>query len=61
MLQGAVVGLSGRRVYCLQGSAMHVYDMHLSATIRALLKQNDLEQAFQVGFSLLAPSPRKIL
>ena len=57
MLQGAVVGLSGRRVYCLQGSAMHVYDMHLSATIRALVKQNALEQAFQVGIPLLATLP----
>ena len=54
MLQGAVVGLSGRRVYCLQGSAIHVYDLHLSATIRALVKQSELEQAFKVGV-LLAP------
>ena len=40
---------------------IHIYDMHLSATIKALLKQNDLDQAFQVGLPLLAPAPCKIL
>ena len=48
LLQGAVVGFSMCKVYCLQDTTLHTYDVPLSATVRALLKRNDLHQAFQV-------------
>ena len=53
VMQGAAVGFSGSKVYCLQESTICAYDVPLSASVHDLLNAGDLEQAFQVSRRLL--------